>query len=162
MVEIRAMKEGDRGHVRALELFCIREYLEDTLKKNMDQMQQSLVDQLGASAKGSYDFYLDQGLSFVAVENKQIVGFVFAQMVQYMNNVDKVLWVEDMGVHPDHRRKGIGLKLLAKATAEGKKKGAKAAESAIPSAQLASLMMHRKAGFFLDSRKLALLDMQDE
>ena len=127
MSEIRAMKEGARGHVRALELFCIREYLEDTLKKNMDQMQQELVDQLGASSKGSFDFYLDKGLSFVAVENKQVVGFVFAQMMEHINNVDKVLWIEDMGVHPDHRRKGIGLKLLNKVTTEGKKKGAKAA-----------------------------------
>ena len=161
MSEIRAMKEGDRGHVRALELFCIREYLEDTLKKNMDQMKQELVDQLGASAKGSFDFYLDNGLSFVAVENKQIVGFVFAQMMEHINNVDKVLWIEDMGVHPDHRRKGIGLKLLNKVTAEGKKKGAKAAESAIMSDLLPSLMMHRKAGFFLDAKKLVLLDLQE-
>jgi aminoglycoside 6'-N-acetyltransferase I len=161
MAEIRAMKEGDRGHVRALELFCIREYLEDTLKKNMDQMQQTLVDQLGASSKGSFDFYLDKGLSFVAVENKQVVGFVFAQMMEHINNVDKVLWIEDMGVHPDHRRKGIGLKLLNKVTAEGKKKGAKAAESAIMADLLPSLMMHRKAGFFLDARKLALLDLQE-
>jgi aminoglycoside 6'-N-acetyltransferase I len=162
MVDIRAMKEGDRGHVRALELFCIREYLEDTVKKNMDQMQQDVVDQLGASAKGSFDFYIDKGLSFVAVENKQIVGFVFAQMIEHINSVEKVLWIESTGVHPDHRRKGIGLKLLNKVTAEGKKKGAKAAESNIMADLMPSLMMHRKAGFFMDSRKIALLDLTEE
>ena len=50
MVEIRALKEEDRGHVRALELFCVREYLESALKKNWDSLSQELIDQLGFDA----------------------------------------------------------------------------------------------------------------
>ncbi len=160
MVEIRALKEEDRGHVRALELFCVREYLESALKKNWDSLPQELIDQLGASAKGSFDYYKDAGLSYVAIEDKQIVGFVFAQMVHHVYNVDKVVWIEGLMVHPMQRRKGIGFKLLRKVSAEGKKKGAKAVQSVILQDSQSSILLHKKVGFFIDGRKLAFLDLE--
>jgi aminoglycoside 6'-N-acetyltransferase I len=160
MTEIRALKENDRGHVRAHELFCIREYLESSLKKNWDELPQDLIDQLGASSKGSFDHYLDSGLSYVAVEDGQIIGFVFTQMMEYINNVPKVMWVESVAVHPDHRRKGIGYKLLKKCATEGKKKGAKAVQSIIMPDLAASVMLHKKLGFFMDGRKVSFLDLE--
>jgi predicted N-acetyltransferase YhbS len=160
MVEIRALKEEDRGHVRALELFCVREYLESALKKNWDTLSQDLIDQLGASAKGSFDFYRDAGLSYVAVEDNQIVGFIFSQMVEHVFNVDKVVWIEGLMVHPMQRRKGIGFKLLRKVAAEGKKKGAKAVQSVVLQDSQSVIMLHKKVGFFIDGRKLAFLDLE--
>lgn len=143
-----------------MELFCIRDYLEGSLKKNWDQMPQDLVDQLGASTKDSFDHYIGNGLCFVALEDGQIVGFVFAQMLEWISNVPKVLWVESIAVHPNHRRKGIGYKLLKKVAAEGKKKGAKAVQSAIMPELVASIMLHKKLGFFIDGRKVAFLDLE--
>ena len=160
MVEIRALKEEDRGHVRALELFCVREYLESALKKNWDSLPQQLIDQLGASAKGSFDYYKEAGMSYVAIEDKQIVGFVFAQMVNHVFNVEKVVWIEGLMVHPLERRKGIGYKLLRKVSAEGKKKGAKAVQSVILQDSQSSILLHKKVGFFIDGRKLAFLDLE--
>lgn len=160
MVEIRALKEEDRGHVRALELFCVREYLESALKKNWDSLPQELIDQLGASAKGSFDYYKEAGISYVAIEDKQIVGFVFAQMVNHVFNVEKVVWIEGLMVHPLERRKGIGYKLLRKVSAEGKKKGAKAVQSVILQDSQSSILLHKKVGFFIDGRKLAFLDLE--
>jgi aminoglycoside 6'-N-acetyltransferase I len=159
MVEIRALKESDRGHLRALELFCIREYLETSMNKNWDNLPQDLMDQLGASSKSSFDHYLKNGLCYVAVEDGQIVGFAFSQMLEHINNVSKVLWVESMAVHPDHRRKGIGYKLLKKLATDGKKKGAKAVQSIIMPDLVASVMLHKKLGFFMDGRKVAFLDL---
>jgi len=160
MVEIRALKENDRGHVRALELFCIREYLEGSLHKSWDQLSHDLIDELGASSHNSFDHYLKSGLCFVALEDGHIVGFVFGQMVDYINNVPKVLWVESIAVHPNHRRKGIAYKLLKKAATEAKKKGAKAVQSTIMSDLAASVMLHKKIGFFMDGRKVAFLDLE--
>jgi len=160
MVEIRALKENDRGHVRALELFCIREYLEGSLHKSWDQLSHDLIDELGASSHNSFDHYLKSGLCFVALEDGHIVGFVFGQMVDYINNVPKVLWVESIAVHPNHRRKGIAYKLLKKAATEAKKKGAKAVQSTIMSDLAASVMLHKKLGFFMDGRKVAFLDLE--
>jgi len=160
MVEIRALKENDRGHVRALELFCIREYLEGSLHKSWDQLSHDLIDELGASSHNSFDHYLKSGLCFVALEDGHIVGFVFGQMVDYINNVPKVLWVESIAVHPNHRRKGIAYKLLKKAATDAKKKGAKAVQSTIMSDLAASVMLHKKLGFFMDGRKVAFLDLE--
>lgn len=160
MVEIRALKENDRGHVRALELFCIREYLEGSLHKSWDQLSHDLIDELGASSHSSFDHYLKSGLCYVALEDGHIVGFVFGQMVDFINNVPKVLWVESIAVHPNHRRKGIAYKLLKKAATDAKKKGAKAVQSTIMSDLAASVMLHKKLGFFMDGRKVAFLDLE--
>ncbi|HSV42556.1 MAG TPA: GNAT family N-acetyltransferase [Methanomassiliicoccales archaeon] len=160
MADIRALKENDRGHVRALELFCIREYLEASLHKDWDELPQDLVEQLGASSKSSFDHYVDNGICYVAVEGGQIVGFAFGQMLEWINNVPKTLWVESIAVHPNYRRRGIGFKLLKKMATEGKKKGAKAVESIIMPDMGPSVLLHKKIGFFMDGRKVAFLDLE--
>jgi predicted N-acetyltransferase YhbS len=160
MVEIRALKDNDRGHVRALELFCIREYLESSLQKNWESIPQELTDQLGASSKMSLDHYIEKGQCYVAIDDGKVVGFVFGQMLEYINSVPKVLWIESIAVHPDHRRKGLGYKLLKKAATEAKKKGAKAVQSVIMPDLTSSILLHKKLGFFMDGRKVAFLDLE--
>jgi aminoglycoside 6'-N-acetyltransferase I len=161
MVEIRKVKDEDKSHVRTLELFCIREYLENSLQRRWDDLPSELMEQLGASAKDSFEFYRDSGMSYVAVEKGQVVGFLFSQMIQYVNNIEKVLWIENVGVHPDHRRKGVGLKLLRRAALDAKKKGAKAVQSVIMPDSKNAVMLHKKVGFFMDGRKFAFLDLEN-
>ena len=161
MVDIRKVKDEDKSHVRTLELFCIREYLESSLQKRWDDLPAELMEQLGASTKDSFDFYRAGGLSYVAMEKGQVVGFLFAQMIQHVNNIEKVLWIENVGVHPDHRRKGVGLKLLRRAALDAKKKGAKAVQSVIMPDSKDAVMLHKKVGFFLDGRKFAFLDLEN-
>jgi L-amino acid N-acyltransferase YncA len=159
MAQITKLKEEDKGHVRALELFILKEYLEAVLNRKWEELSQEFIDQLGASSKDSFDLYLKSGLSFVAKEDGQIVGFIFAQMVNHMSNIPKSVWVENIGVHPSHRRHGIGYQLLKKASLEGKKKGAMAVQSAIMPENAKSLLLHKKVGFFLDARKITFLDL---
>ncbi|TFG57437.1 MAG: GNAT family N-acetyltransferase [Methanomassiliicoccus sp.] len=161
MVEIRKIKEEDRSHVRTLELFCIRDYMESSLQKSWDDLPSELMEQLGASAKDSFEFYRESGMSYVAMEKGQVIGFLFSQMIQYVNNIEKVLWIENVGVHPDHRRKGVGLKLLRKAALDSKKKGAKAVQSVIMPDSKNAVMLHKKVGFFMDGRKFAFLDLEN-
>jgi len=161
MVDIRKVKEEDKPQVRTLELFCIREYLENSLQKRWDDLPAELMEQLGASTKDSFDFYREAGLSYVAMEKGQVVGFLFSQMMQHVNNIEKVLWIENIGVHPEHRRKGVGLKLLRRAALDGKKKGAKAVQSVIMPDSKDAVMLHKKVGFFLDGRKFAFLDLEN-
>ncbi|MCG7844597.1 MAG: GNAT family N-acetyltransferase [Methanomassiliicoccales archaeon] len=161
MVDIRKVKEEDKSHVRTLELFCIRDYLENSLQKKWDDLPSELLEQLGASAKDSFEFYRESGTSYVAVEKGQVVGFLFSQMIQYVNNIEKVLWIENIGVHPDHRRKGVGLKLLRRAALDAKKKGAKAIQSVIMPDSKNVVMLHKKVGFFMDGRKFAFLDLEN-
>ncbi len=161
MVEIRKLKDEDKPQVRTLELFCVREYLEGSLRKNWDDLPAELVEQLGASAKDSFEFYRDGGMSYVAVEQGQVIGFLFAQIIRYVNNIEKVLWIENIGVHPEHRRKGVGLKLLRRAALDAKKKGAKAVQSVIMPESKEAVMLHKKVGFFMDGRKFAFLDLEN-
>jgi len=161
MVEIRKLKDEDKPQVRTLELFCVREYLEGSLRKNWDDLPAELVEQLGASAKDSFEFYRDGGMSYVAVEQGQVIGFLFAHIIRYVNNIEKVLWIENIGVHPEHRRKGVGLKLLRRAALDAKKKGAKAVQSVIMPDSKEAVMLHKKVGFFMDGRKFAFLDLEN-
>lgn len=159
MVQIAKLKKEDKGHVRALELFIIKEYVESMLKRKWEDLSQEFVDQLGATNDKAFKLYLDSGLSYVAKEDGQIVGFVFAQKVEHMSNIPLSVWVENIGVHPSHRRKGIGYQLLKKVSQEGRRQGAKAVQSAIMPENAKSLMLHKKMGFFLDARKIAFLDL---
>lgn len=160
MVQIVPMREEDRRQVRALELFCMRETIEPVLAKKWSDLSQDLVDQLGASSAQSYDHYTGSGLSYVAKEKGMTVGFVFAKIVTHIYSVPKMVWVENVGVHPDHRRKGIAYRLLRTVALEGKKQGAKAMHSAIMLDNVESIMLHKKLGFFVDGRKIAFLDIE--
>lgn len=160
MVQIVPLTEKDRNAVRALELFCIREYLEPSMTTKWDDLHPDLMNQLGASAQQSFDYYRASGLSFMAKEDDQVVGFIFAQMVEHLYNIPKMVWVENIGVHPSHRRKSIAYQMLKKVILEGKKKGAKAVHSAIMPDNAKSIMLHKKLGFFVDGRKTAFLDLE--
>jgi L-amino acid N-acyltransferase YncA len=81
-------------------------------------------------------------------------------MIDHVSNIPRSVWIENIGVHPSYRRKGIGYQLLLKASLEGKKDGAKAVQSAIVPENAKSIMLHKKAGFFLDARKVAMLDLE--
>jgi len=161
MAQISKLKEEDRGHVRALELFIMKDYLEAMLHRRWEDLSQEFVDQLGASAKGSFEHYMSSNLSCVAKEDGHIVGFVFAQLVEYQSNLPKSVWVENIGVHPSHRRRGIGFQLLKKVAQDGKKKGAIAIQSAIMPDNPQSILLHKKLGFFMDARKVAFLDLEN-
>ncbi|MEM0449405.1 MAG: GNAT family N-acetyltransferase [Methanomassiliicoccales archaeon] len=159
MAQIVKLKKEDKGRVRALELFIIKEYMESILKRKWEELSPEFVEQLGATNDQAFKLYLESGLSYVAKEDDQIVGFIFAQKVQHMSNIPLSVWIESIGVHPSHRRQGIGYQLLRKVSLEAKKQGAKAVQSAIMPENAVSLMLHKKLGFFLDARRIAFLDL---
>ena len=66
-----------------------------------------------------------------------------------------------MGVHPYVRRNGIGYKLLRKVIDVGIEKGAQAVHSSLQPNNLPSIMLHKKIGFFMDRREVALFDCND-
>ncbi|MCL2142723.1 MAG: GNAT family N-acetyltransferase [Methanomassiliicoccaceae archaeon] len=158
---IRPIKMKDLVKIRELEILCIKEYFEKDLKNKWDELPKEWKDNLGASNSRSFTAYMEGGLSFVAAEDDEIFGFIFAQMVHHVYNTENLLWVENMGVHPYYRRNGIGYKLLRTVIEEGRKQGAAVAHSAIQPDNVISIMLHKKAGFFMDRREVALLDMND-
>jgi ribosomal protein S18 acetylase RimI-like enzyme len=160
MVDIVPMGKDDQNSVRTLELFCIREYLEPSLKKGWEELSPELINMLGASCKGSFDHYVKGKFSYVAKDGDKVVGFLFGQMLHHVYNTENLIWVENMGVHPSYRRQGIAYRMLRKVSEDGKKKGASAVHSAIMPDNVRSIMLHKKLGFFVDARKVALLDLE--
>jgi L-amino acid N-acyltransferase YncA len=162
MVEIRPMKLKDLVQVRDLEISCIREYFSAILENKWDELPQQWKDDLGASSQKSFKTYLDSGLSFVAEEDGQIFGFIFAQMLHHVYNAENLVWVENMGVHKYYRRNGIGYMLLRETVRAGMAQGATVVHSAIQPDNAPSIMLHKKMGFFVDRRDVALLDLTDK
>ena len=160
-MEIRPMKMKDLVKVRDLEIACIREYFSKTLENKWEDLPEEWKEGLGASCRGSFGLYLDSGLSFVAEEDGEVMGFIFAQMLHHVYNVENLVWIENMGVHPYYRRNGIGYKLLRAVNEKGIEMGATVVHSAIQPDNLPSIMLHKKLGFFMDRREVALLDLND-
>ncbi|MDR1404339.1 MAG: GNAT family N-acetyltransferase [Candidatus Methanoplasma sp.] len=160
-MEIRQMKLKDAEKVRGLELSCIREYFAETIENNWDDLPKEWKDNLGASSANHFGSYLGDGLSFVAEEDGEIYGFIFAKILEHVFDVSKLVWIENMGVHPYARRNAVGYRLLRETLRKGREMGAEAGHSMIQSGNAPSIMLHKKIGFFMDRREVALLDLKD-
>ena len=160
-MEVRPLRIRDIDSVRELELKCIREYFAETLENRWEDLPEEWKDNLGASSRSHFKAYLGSGLSFVAEEDGEIVGFIFAQMLHHICDEENLLWIENMGVHPYFRRNLIGYRLLRECVKAGREQGATVAHSMIQEDNAPSILLHKKMGFFMDRREVALLDLRD-
>ena len=160
-MEIRPLKIKDIQSVRELEISCIREYFAKTIENKWEDLPSEWKDNLGASSPNHFKTYLESGLSFVAVEDDEVIGFIFAQMLHHICDEDNLLWIENMGVYPYFRRNEIGYKLLRECVRAGRENGAAVAHSMIQEDNAPSILLHKKLGFFMDRRDVALLDLRD-
>lgn len=160
-MEFRNVRIKDIENVRELEVSLTREYFSATLENKWEDLPQDWKDGLGASSPRHFKAYLDSGLSFVAEEDGEIVGFIFAQMLHHICDEDNLLWIENMGVHPYFRRNEIGYRLLRGCVLKGREMGATVAHSMIQPDNAPSILLHKKIGFFIDRRDVALLDLRD-
>lgn len=160
MAEITEIVEGDRDELRKLELRLFKDYLKRSKAVNWEELTQDLIDQLGASSEDAFDFYTNGGLSFVAREDGVLVGFIFAQVMRHVQSLKKVVWIENMGVHPDYRRQGIATLLVRRLVQATREKGIEAMFSSVTADNQESIMLHAKLGFLLEDRKFALLDLE--
>ncbi|HKM13323.1 MAG TPA: GNAT family N-acetyltransferase [Candidatus Methanomethylophilaceae archaeon] len=160
-MEIRKLKLKDLEKVRELEISCIKEYFAETIENKWNDLPEEWKENLGASSKKHFGAYLKSGLSFVAIEDDEVVGFVFAQMLHNIANAENLLWIENLAVHPYLRRNLIAYRILRECIKEGIAQGAEVAHSMIQPDNIPSLLLHKKIGFFIDPREVALMDLKD-
>lgn len=160
-MEIRKLKLKDLEKVRDLEISCIKEYFSETIENEWKDLPKEWRENLGASSKRHFRTYLNSGLSFVAEEDDEIVGFIFAQMLHNIADAENLLWIENMGVHPYFRRNLIAYRLMRECIEEGISMGAEVAHSMIQPDNAPSILLHKKIGFFIDPREVALMDLKD-
>ena len=157
MVEI-TLKEEDRGHVRALELFCIREYLEGPMTKAGTSYPRTSSTNWGHPPR--FLRPLPEERAELRRQGRgPIVGFVFGQMVDYIDNIAKVVWVENIGVHPTTGGRASATSCSRGRPPRARRGGQGRAEHHHPG-PAASVLLHKKMGFFLDGRKIAFLDLE--
>jgi aminoglycoside 6'-N-acetyltransferase I len=161
VMEIRQIKLKDIEKVRELEISCIKEYFSSAIENKWEELPKEWKDNLGASSKNHFSSYLESGLSFVAEEDGEIYGFIFAKMLEHIADVNKLVWIENMGVHPYVRRNAIGYKLLREVLRNGQSMGGEVAHSMLQTGNAPSIMLHKKIGFFMDRREVALIDLKD-
>ena len=161
VMEIRKLKLKDLEGVRKLEISCIREYFKETIENKWEELPEEWKENLGASSRKHFRAYLESGLSFVAVEDDEVIGFLFAQMLHHIADAENLVWIENMGVHPYFRRNQIAYRLLTACLKEGIAQGADVAHSTIQPENAPSILLHKKAGFFMDPRQVALVDLRD-
>lgn len=88
----------------------------------------------------------NDGLFFVAEENNQIIGTIIAGFDGHRG------WLYSLALHPQHRRKGIGSKLVKKAIEELKKLGCLKVNLQINSDNDEVVEFYKKNGFIVEDR----------
>ncbi|MDD3379135.1 MAG: GNAT family N-acetyltransferase [Candidatus Methanomethylophilaceae archaeon] len=160
-MEFRLIKLKDIEKVREIELDCVKEYFAETIENKWEDLPQEWKDNLGASSPNHFKSYLESGLSFIAEEDGEIYGFIFAQMLHHICDVNNLVWIENMGVKKFVRRNEIGYRLLRETLKAGREMGADVAHSMLQTDNVPSIMLHKKIGFFMDRRNVALIDLKD-
>lgn len=88
----------------------------------------------------------NDGLFFIAKENNQVIGTIIAGFDGHRG------WLYSLALHPQHRRKGIGSKLVKKAIGELKKLGCLKVNLQINSDNDEVVEFYKKNGFLIEDR----------
>ena len=110
-MEIRLLRRTDYSSVREIYKTVSNEYLQYQTQRS-GEVYDPVRPVLDTS---QLDFYFATQSSFAAIENEKLLGVLLAQPLRWVNDWDRVLWLEFIAVHTAHRRKGIGLALISAA-----------------------------------------------
>ena len=110
-LEVRLLRHRDYSSVREIYKAVSNEYLRCQRKRSGEVYDPVRLD-LDTS---QLDFYVATHCSFAAIENEKLLGVLLAQPLRWVNDWDKVLWLDYIAVRAAHRRRGIGLALISAA-----------------------------------------------
>ena len=110
-MEIRLLQHRDYSSVREIYKAMSNEYLRYQ-RQRTGRVYDPVRPDLDTS---QLDFYVATHCSFTAIEKEKLLGVLLAQPLRWVNDWDKVLWLEYIAVDAAHRRRGIGLALISAA-----------------------------------------------
>jgi aminoglycoside 6'-N-acetyltransferase I len=82
----------------------------------------------------------------VALDNDVVVGFVSAVIYVHPDKPAPELWINEIGVAPNHQRQGIGKGLMQAVLADAKQSGCTEAWVLTDRANLPAMAMYKSAG----------------
>lgn len=100
-----------------------------------------------AVSPGAFAALVDGGCCWIAEAAGEPVGYLLAQPISYVEAAPLTVWVDEVAVHPDRRRRGVARALYAALGAWGRAAGVKAALTRVPPGDLAAWALHRRVGF---------------
>jgi L-amino acid N-acyltransferase YncA len=154
-VIIRGIEEKDYEVFKRLFDQAFFEYLEFLKDRNRQQYMKELKERREITRSG-FDFYLRTRSTFVAEEDREVVGYVASQSVPSLHGVD--LWIEYIVVQKEFRRRGIGLVLLQKLIDYATSSSIDRIYAFINPDNEPSMRLHSRAGFNIEDWKIAVYE----
>jgi len=99
----------------------------------------------------SLNFYFKVGKTFVAIENKKIVGIVVFKVEQWWEG--PVILIEDLAVKEDFKKQRIGKKLIEEVEKYGKKMKASAVSFAM-NGKSSAVKFYTKQGYKKEKNRI--------
>jgi ribosomal protein S18 acetylase RimI-like enzyme len=141
MYEIRSLREGDIQDFihcnllvwKSLKRILPSELIEDEINKLKNANRKVNIKNPIEDPKR---------INLIAIENESIVGFVFGRIVR-----NSLSWLRFLGVHPEHRRRGIGKSLVDRYIVQSKVRGAKKISLYAPTILKNASKLYENLGF---------------
>ena len=153
-MRVRLLEEKDFDAFKTLFDEALSEYLEFLRHENHEQFLEEVAEREKVTREG-FDFYLQSGITFVAEEEGNVIGYVASHTMPSLHGINKELWVEFIVIQKKFRRQGIGLELLVKLQNCAREAGIKRIYSTINPNNPPSILLHQKAGFDVKDWKIA-------
>ena len=150
MIKIRPLTSGDSNGVRFVDELTQIQYLGSKWKQLSSEQKESHLK----SRQSEFKTNVNTGYGFVATENNETVGFVFAHETLPFHGS---LFIRHIAIKPEYHGQGLGTLLIQAVIKKAKKSGIKKIISLINPDNPKSMNMHKKAGFELIDRKEAKL-----
>jgi len=152
-ITIRPMTVDDYEQVHKVDILTQRQYL----GVKFDRMIEEEKDSHLVSRKSEFQINVDTGYCFVAEdEKKSIVGFVLAHETLPFHGK---LYIRYIGVKPEIQGQGIGELLYKKLIEKAQQTSIKEVVGLVNNDNPHSIRLFEKAGFKLNDRKQAILEL---
>jgi len=150
---VRPMNIDDYEQVHMVDILTQKQYLGE----KFDQMNEEEQDSHLVSRKSEFQINVDTGFCFVAENDKRIVGFILAHETLPFRGT---LYIHYIGLDPKLQGKGIGLLLYKKLIEKAEQTDIKKVWGLINTDNPNSIKLHEKAGFKINDRKEAVLNIK--
>jgi L-amino acid N-acyltransferase YncA len=151
-IVVRELALQDYAGVRNIDELTQRQYLGAT----WDQLPDNLKEEHLVSCRSDFAVNLETGYCFVALKDIRVIGFLFAyEVLPFRGRIH----INHISISPEYQGHGVGLLLYGGLIEKAKSKGIKQITALINLDNDYSMKLHRKAGFALQDRKEAKLEL---
>jgi ribosomal protein S18 acetylase RimI-like enzyme len=152
-IVVRELAPRDYAGVRYVDELTQGQYIGATWERLPDDLKEEHL----VSRTSDFAVYLETDYCFVATNESRIIGFLFAYEVLPFGGR---IYITYIAVSPEYQGHEVGLLLYGELIEKAKRNGIKQITALINPDNDRSMKLHRKAGFVLQDRKEARLELK--